>query len=169
MIKKNFFKKIITSFRHKKDITISLNNFYFYKNKKKIKYLIKINLIRRKKLFFKTKHVSINFKLIKYYNLIIKSFFFLNKPYKKFFNATTIHNINYIVYTIGFRSSKSFIYTEGLQSLKIENKINNVELNDNVYIISNYSDSLNKLLVHTYHSIVNNEFSIILPIVNLSY
>ena len=100
MIKKNFFKKIIPSFRHKNDITISLNNFYFYKNKKKIKYLIKRNLIRRKKLFFKTKHVSINFKLIKYYNLIIKSFFFFNKPYKKFFNATTIHNINYILLTI---------------------------------------------------------------------
>lgn len=110
MIKKLQFKKLIPSFRHKTDINIINNNFFVYKKNKTKKYLISKNLIKRKKQFFKTSHVSLNFILIKYYNLIIKNVFYFNKPYKKFLKATTIHNINYILPGIEFVNVGKILY-----------------------------------------------------------
>jgi hypothetical protein len=56
--------------------------------------------------------------LIKYYNLIIKSFFLLKKPYKKFFKATTIHNLNYVLPGIEFVNVGKILY-----------RLHNTELN----------------------------------------
>ena len=118
MIKLNFFKKKIPSFRHKKDISIIFNNFFLYKQKLLKKYLHSKNLIKRKKKFFKTNHCSLNLLFFKYYNLVVKSFFILQKPYKKILKVTTIHNINYIFPGIEFVNIGKILY-----------KLNNTEIN----------------------------------------
>lgn len=89
------FKKIIPSYRHKTEVSIFDNTFYFLNNKKYTKYIKKKNLIKRKKKFYNNKLIKINSQLLNYNNLICKNFFYDFKPYKKIIKCQTIYNINY--------------------------------------------------------------------------
>ena len=91
------FKRLIPSFRHKTNINIFDNIFFFLKNKKFTKYIIKKNLIKRKKKFYKNKLIPINCQVFNNVNFITKNFFYDFKPYKKFINCQTIFNINYTI------------------------------------------------------------------------
>jgi hypothetical protein len=91
------FKKTIPSFRHKKELNIYDNTFFFLKNKKYTKYVIKRNLIKRKKFFYKKKLINPKFNILNYTYIISKNFFYDFKPYKKFIKCKTIHNIDYVI------------------------------------------------------------------------
>ena len=145
MIKKIFFKKLIPSFRHKTDISIIYNNFFFYKKNKKNKYLHSKNLIKRKKFFFDTTHTPINFMLIKYYNLIIKNFYLFKKPYKKFLKATTIHNINYILPGIEFVNIGKILY-----------RFHNIELNIKKFFFKGFIVYLHLIPINIIFSNITN-------------
>ena len=82
------FKKIIPSFRHKTDINIFDNTFYFLKNKKYTKYIKKTNLIKRKKKFYNTKLIELNNKVLNFSNLICKNFYY---DFKQFITLVIIY------------------------------------------------------------------------------
>jgi len=104
------FKKKIPSFRHKKTLNIYDNNFIFLKNKKFTKYLIKKNLIKRKKKFYPNKLININFNKFNHIYLICKSFFYDFKPYKKFIKCKTIYNIDYTIPGIMYLNVGKVLY-----------------------------------------------------------
>jgi ribosomal protein L2 len=89
-----YFKRLIPSFRHKKDIHTKVNNTFFFKHILKKKYLNTKNLIKRKKKMFNTKHYPLFIGTLKYQNYIISDYVFLKKPYKKIFKITSLHNVN---------------------------------------------------------------------------
>lgn len=95
LIKK--FKKFIPSFRHKTNISIIDNTFIFSKNKNYKKYIFTKNLIKRKKLFYKSKLVNVNNSIFKKTNIVCKHYFYDFKPYKKFIYCQSQFNINYII------------------------------------------------------------------------
>ena len=108
LIKK--FKKLIPSFRHKKIINIIDNQFVFYKYKKYKNYDFNKNLIKRRKLLYKPKNVLLNFNILKHTSLIIKKSFYDFKPYKRFLNCQTIHNVSYNIPGVEFLNVGKIIY-----------------------------------------------------------
>jgi hypothetical protein len=102
------FKKIIPSFRHKKDIYIFDKSNIFFKNKKIIKntYFVK----RKKKIYNTNKHLSINNNNIKFNGIITKLFLYSLKPYKKFILCQTIYNFNTIIPGIEYLTAGKVIY-----------------------------------------------------------
>jgi len=110
MILLKTFKKLIPSFRHKKDLNIIDNTFHFLKNKRYRKFIITRNLIKRKKNIYNTKIVSINCTVLKHLDIICKNYFYDFKPFKKYINCQSIHNINYVIPGIEFLNIGKILY-----------------------------------------------------------
>lgn len=94
IIKKQYLKKI-PSFRHKTDIRLFDNIFFFNKNYKKKKYLFNKNLIKRRKNLNKFKSFNIFSNVFRYTSFIIKTLMYNTKPYKKFFLIEDIFKNKY--------------------------------------------------------------------------
>jgi ribosomal protein L2 len=120
MLVTKFFKKKIPSFRHKKELNIYDNTFFFLKNKKYTKYLIKQNMIKRKKKFYNTKLVNLNVNILNYTYVICKNFFYDFKPYKKFIKCKTIYNVDYVIPGIMYLNIGKILYN-------YKNLLNNIK------------------------------------------
>jgi len=102
------FKKIIPSFRHKKDIYIFDKSNIFYKNKKN---LSNVNFIKRKKkIYLSNKHLLLNNNNIKLNAFVTKLFLYYLKPYKKFILCQSWNNFNVIIPGLEYLNVGTVIY-----------------------------------------------------------
>jgi ribosomal protein L2 len=103
LIKK--YKKIIPSFRHKKNINIFDNSFFFFKSKKNT---YKKNFIKKYKQLYKIKNIQVN--LFKQLNIVTQSYVYNFKPIKKFVICKTYDDNNIIIPGIEFINIGKVLY-----------------------------------------------------------
>lgn len=92
MILKKFYKKKIPSFRHKTDINIFDKLYTPLNNLIKKKYILRKNLIVRRKKFHNAFSLNSFYNIFKYNNFLVKLPIYTYKPYKKFFLCEDIYN-----------------------------------------------------------------------------
>lgn len=107
------YKKLIPSFRHKKDLNIFDNKWQYVHNKKNI---VNVNYIKRKKFFYKTRPIKLNINIFKFTTLITKHFYYQLKPYKKFIICQTINNFITVIPGIEYLNPGKVLYTHAIIS-----------------------------------------------------
>lgn len=105
------FSKKIPSFRHKTDIQLFDNDKNYFPHNLYHKHINTVNLIKRKKTIYKNFSCNLHSLNFKNFNLIVKSFSYLSKPYKKIIICQSIDNITYFIPGIEFLNPGQLIFS----------------------------------------------------------
>ena len=150
MVSLNFFKRVIPSYRHKKDIKILDNNFVYLKkfknnsNNKKIKHIKRFVVQRISPI------TNIKTKLA---NCITYSSYYQIKPYKKLMLCKTVDNFNITIPGVEFLVPSKLIFHYSFINENI-NKFYFKGFNIPIYLIpltvvfSNVNNTLNNKITY---------------------
>lgn len=139
------FSKKIPSFRHKTDIQLFDNDKIAFSHKSYHKNIKTINLIKRKKIIYKSFNYNLHCLNSTNFNLIVKCFSYQFKPYKKIIICQTLDNISYNIPGIDLLNPGQVLFAHNNFKFLIKN-----------FCLRGFSTLLWKLPINTICSNISN-------------